>query len=142
MATPITKHRRLAAFFRCATVSIVLLASPSVYSHAAKDHDGTKKTFVKQVAADGIEEDCMLVRSGVSLGYTFEANQALRFNLHYHIKSEGKTVYEQGPALAKTHPEGNSYSPSANRVMCLMWENKTAEQVRLEYSHWLYTRAD
>ena len=65
-----------------------------------------------------IHEECVEMRPGDRLEYTFEATMPLAFNIHYH---EGKAVV-MPISRDSTRTEAGIYAPSIPQTYCLMWE--------------------
>ena len=62
--------------------------------------------------------------------FRFEAEEALEFNLHYHL--EGETIFDQQPKILQTYM-GN-FTPKENAgYYCLMWGNPAEKSVSLNF---------
>ncbi|MEP5766609.1 MAG: hypothetical protein ABJ308_18570 [Halieaceae bacterium] len=81
------------------------------------------------IAPGAIEEPCYPMQKTDRLEFSFSADQALDFNLHYH-DDEGVSFPLNFKAVQ--HKEGVFIAPEP-QTYCLMWTNKQAEPVKLEY---------
>lgn len=76
-------------------------------------------------------EKCMAVTSKQKLEYQFTTSKPVNFNIHFHV---GDAVYYP-VKRDKTTGEADRFQPTkAKEDYCLMWENKTSEDVSLTYS--------
>lgn len=76
-------------------------------------------------------EKCMAVTAAQKLEYQFTTSKPVNFNIHFHV---GDAVYYP-VKRDKTTGEADRFQPTkAKEDYCLMWENKTSEDVELKYS--------
>ena len=73
-------------------------------------------------------ERCVELRTSWRLSYGFNTPAPVRFNLHYHDRSDHFPVPEQ--ELDQFEGE---YTAEQAQVYCLQWGNPGAQPVRLEY---------
>ena len=73
-------------------------------------------------------ERCVELRTSWRLSYGFNTPAPVRFNLHYHDRSDHFPVPEQ--ELDQFEGE---YTAEQAQVYCLQWGNPGAHPVRLEY---------
>jgi hypothetical protein len=80
------------------------------------------------------EEPCIPLEAGDRLEYEFRASAPLDFNLHYHETE----VFYPVDVTDVTAREGSYVAPFA-QTYCLMWTNKQAHPVDLEYRYRTYS---
>lgn len=114
----------------------LLSSSPVVSSqlHDAISVSVDAEPITKNIAAGGIHEECALVRSYHRLAYQFQTTAETEFNLHYHSADKADVTYLFGPAPVQNQPHNNFYVAPTSKVICFMWENKSAQTIRLDYS--------
>lgn len=85
----------------------------------------------------GIEEPCFAMSRGDRLDYQFSAGASLDFNLHYHAD---EVVFPED--LKDVEAREGSFVAPATGSYCLMWTNKQATPVDLEYRYRVYTEKE
>jgi hypothetical protein len=82
------------------------------------------------VAPSKFAEVCGPLRKGQSVEWSFEADAAMDFNIHYH---QGKKVMfpAKQSAVAKG---GGTLAVVSDQDYCWMWTNKSAAEVTLKLS--------
>lgn len=83
----------------------------------------------KSLAAGKIHEECMMLKPGQKLEYSFAASAELNFNIHYH---KGEDVAY--PVRKKSASENATFAATREEDYCLMWTNESKSPVNLEYS--------
>lgn len=81
------------------------------------------------IASKDIHEDCRKLEVGSVLHYSFEADQALDFNIHYHDDS-GVTMPVD---LAGITARQGAFEAEIDQTYCLMWTSLSAEDTELRY---------
>lgn len=76
-------------------------------------------------------ERCLQLTPGDILTYTFEADQPVAFDLHYH--AYGLMHYALGAYT--TTSETRTYRPRSIQTYCLSWQNPGHEAIRLSWGH-------
>jgi len=87
-----------------------------------------------EISPGKFHEPCMSLRRGETLSYQFNADQPLEFNLHYH---PGEKVEYPIPVMLMEEGKG-TFKPGSDFTYCLMWQNRTTENVRMSFS-WFVT---
>jgi len=85
----------------------------------------------KVISANDIHEDCAKAMPGQKIVYSFEASMPVDFNIHFH--EAGKVnygVFEPGASRM----DESTYVIEKEQYYCLMWTNKNAADVRLDYT--------
>ena len=85
------------------------------------------------IKAGAIEEPCFHLDRDWRLEVEFTASAPLDFNIHYH--EDG--VHFPADLRAVSEWEGRYVAP-APRTYCLMWTNKQAMSVELDYRYRIY----
>jgi hypothetical protein len=81
--------------------------------------------------AEDFHELCIELTPRQRIAYEFRTSASVDFNIHFHTGD--KVDY---PLLRKgLRSLASSFTPTRPDHYCLMWENKTAKPVRLEYSY-------
>jgi hypothetical protein len=119
-----------AGIFAAASLTALSAAAQKPADKAsAKAPEPPKPTVIKPAKA---YEVCALLSSAQRLEYTFSTNKPVDFNIHYH---KGETAYYP-VKRAKTKGEADRFTPATGRSdYCMMWENKSTEDVELTYSY-------
>jgi hypothetical protein len=79
------------------------------------------------IAPGQFAEACGKLAKGEAIAWRFDADQALAFNIHYHV---GKTV--EYPARLDAARQGDgTLAVALDRDYCWMWTNKTATPAKL-----------
>lgn len=103
-------------------------ATLSLAMSAGAQTEESKPTIIKP---GKFAEKCMAVTAAQKLEYQFTASKPVNFNIHFHV---GDAVYYP-VKREKTTAEADRFQPTkAKEDYCLMWENKTSEDVELKYS--------
>jgi hypothetical protein len=76
-------------------------------------------------------EDCIQLKPGDSLIYSFRTSDPVDFNIHYH--ENGKIYYPV--SRKKIADEKGKYTSGKKQFYCLMWTNRQKEPVSLTYSY-------
>lgn len=106
-----------------ALASAALLATTASWAQSEP-----KPTVIKP---GKFHEKCMAVTAAQKLEYQFTSSKPVNFNIHFHV---GDAVYYP-VKRDKTTREADRFQPTkAKEDYCLMWENKTSEDVELSYS--------
>lgn len=86
-------------------------------------------TGVKQIAGSSFHEECLNLRPGQALAYSFESAQPVQFNIHYHEGEEALyPVSKEGISGLK-----GTFRPAKSRNYCFMWSNSQSKPVKLSY---------
>ena len=78
---------------------------------------------------ESAHEECVNLRKGESIEYTFKTDQHVAFNIHYHAD---KSV-EYPIQVEDTNGETGTIQADAKRRYCFMWDNQGAGDVGLSY---------
>ena len=78
----------------------------------------------------GGHEECLELRAGQELKYSFTSNAPLDFNIHYHAGEE--VFYPVKRDGSKK--EGGTFKPETKQEYCLMWTNAAKKAAKLKYS--------
>lgn len=70
------------------------------------------------IAPYGIHQECLALASGERIGYRFNAQQPVAFNVHFH---EGNTVIMPVDVKA-TIEESGDFTADRKQTYCLTWE--------------------
>ena len=73
-------------------------------------------------------ERCVELRTGETLAYEFSTPAPVRFNLHYHDRTDHFPIPEQELKQLKSE-----FTAEQAQVYCLQWGNVGDDPVRLEY---------
>lgn len=84
-----------------------------------------------EIAPSKAYEDCLEMKLGDSLVYSFEASKPLDFNLHCHEGSEVVCPVEKAGITSLS----STFIADRDQYFCLMWTNPNKEAVRLNYSY-------
>jgi len=96
----------------------------------AADETVTSESGSVEISPGKFHEPCMSLRRGDTLRYQFNADQPLEFNLHYH---PGGNVEYPIPVMLMEEGKG-TFKPGSDFTYCLMWQNRTTENVRMSFS--------
>ncbi len=133
MTTPTRPHtpmprlgRRVLARAGCA----VLVSASVAHAELIAIAWNTSQRFERKlsIAPGKFAEVCGALQPGHSVGWRFDADGALNFNIHYHV---GKDVHYPARADAVRSQHGELAVP-APQDYCWMWTNKTAGVVALQ----------
>lgn len=78
----------------------------------------------------GGHEECLELRAGQELKYSFTSNAPLDFNVHYHVGEE--VFYPVKKDDSKK--EDGTFKPETKQEYCLMWTNAAKKAAKLKYS--------
>lgn len=104
------------------------LASLLSLNASAADKAGVGKDVV--LKGKGGHEECLKLKKGQELHYSFHANVAVDFNIHYHAGESVQYPVKKGGS--RRHEA--SFQADSDREYCLMWENKGIEKAKLHYA--------
>ena len=83
----------------------------------------------KTLAPGKVHEECMTLDKSQQIDFSYTADFAVGFNLHYHV---GKEVFfpvqQEGKSEFKSH-----FKPSSKQDYCLMWTNAATHPVLIRY---------
>ena len=96
----------LAAFPLCACTTALVTA------------DAPKKVHGHPLPPYEWLEECLQLKPGDRVEFTFESTEPVDFNIHYH---EGSAVV-MPVVREKTRADAGIYAPSTAQGYCLMWE--------------------
>jgi hypothetical protein len=85
------------------------------------------------LAGGGFSELCGALKPGQSVSWSFESDQPLNVNIHYH---EGKAVHYPVRAEQVRSRQG-TLAVDAAQDYCWMWSNKSGADARLRVQLWL-----
>lgn len=127
--------RNSAVIVRRLAIGLVVLGltAPTWAQKPAEAKADSKSTEPKPtvIKPGKIHEKCMAVTSAQKLEYQFTASKPVNFNIHFHV---GDAVYYP-VKRDKTTSAADRFQPTkAKEDYCLMWENKTSEDVEVTYS--------
>ncbi|MBL8516169.1 MAG: hypothetical protein JNM76_04275 [Betaproteobacteria bacterium] len=112
-----------------ALIGTLLCAALPVLAQKPADAKAEAKPTV--IKAGKMFEKCLAVTSAQKLEYQFTTTKPVNFNIHFHV---GDSVYYP-VKRNKTTGEADRFQPTkAKEDYCLMWENKTSEDIDLTWS--------
>jgi hypothetical protein len=83
--------------------------------------------FTHTILPRQIAEECFALPAGQTIGYAFEATGPVDFNIHFH---RGNDVFY--PVQAdQVRRSDNRFTASSTEEFCLMWTNRSAQEVTL-----------
>jgi len=96
-----------------------------IFSNLATANEETSTTIFPYKS----KEKCFLLKAGEKVSFSFNANLAVNFNLHFH---QGKQVnypikYQMVKTLFK------DYTSESENTYCLMWKNSKSHKIQLTY---------
>lgn len=83
------------------------------------------------IAPSRVHEDCMEIKKGERLVYSFQASQPLSFNLHYHDDSHITYAIEK----ENVRESSGTYRAEKDQYYCLMWTNPQKEEAQITYTY-------
>jgi hypothetical protein len=123
--------KRRSGFVIRGVATCMVLAGFSASAWAQKPADAKAEPKPAVIKPGKFHEKCMAVTAAQKLEYQFTASKPVNFNIHFHV---GDAVYYP-VKRDKTMGEADRFQPTkAKEDYCLMWENKTSEEVELKYS--------
>ena len=121
------------SFLIASVIIFVIAYNAEKYYEGQMPHKLTQETrdelIVKIPSGQGYET-CLSLQKTKKLEYSFEAEEALEFNLHYHL--EGETIFDQHPKMLQTYM-GNFTPKEDAGYYCLMWGNPAEKPVSLNF---------
>lgn len=123
--------KRNSGFAVRGVVAGMVLLGCAAAALAQKPADAKAEPKPEMIKPGKIYEKCMAVTAAQKLEYEFTTSKPVNFNIHFHV---GDAVYYP-VKRDKTTREADRFQPTkAKEDYCLMWENKTSEEVELKYS--------
>ena len=114
-----------------AAVAGIVFFLPATEPVPAAGHDSAAQSEELVLSPGRVHEICLQLTPANEWRYTFTATGKLNFNLHYH--EDGVTLFPfADQPLASVE---SSYQPPVPQTYCLMWTNKTLEDVDLKISY-------
>jgi hypothetical protein len=109
---------------RKALVQVLLLLAGPVFAANALEGPAELET---ELQPKGIEELCVELAAGETVGYWFESSAPLDFNVHWH---RGKQVHYPVKRDRVRRLEGRFRAREA-QTYCLMWTSRAAKPLTL-----------
>jgi hypothetical protein len=100
----------------------------AVVGCATETIDGPKQVTALALSPYAIQEECAKLAPGDRLEYTFSADAAVKFNVHYH---DGPAIVEP-ISRAGIREDAGVFAPVLAQDYCLMWE-AGAQPANLDY---------
>lgn len=94
-----------------------------------------KDKTVETIGPSRIHEDCLELLPGHVLEYSFEATEAINFNIHYH--EDHNVLYVVSKDAVATAQGG--FQSEKKHHYCLMWTNPNKKPVTLNYHYGIRT---
>lgn len=83
-----------------------------------------------------VYEDCFAVEKGSRIKLSFNADDTLKFNIHYHDGKEVVYIYPK----AKTDNLSLNYKARIGEKYCLMWHSRSKAPIKLDYQYEILTK--
>ena len=111
--------------FKLAT-AVLLISTLTVIFMTA---EATPSKVEKTLAPGKVHEECMILDKSQQIDFSYKADFAVSFNLHYHV---GREVFFPIQQQAKSEFKSN-FKPSSKQDYCLMWTNTATHPVVIRY---------
>ena len=108
--------------------ALTALAAALVVSACAAEPErlvAAKVVAGLELAPYAIHEECIALRAGQRIGYRFNVEPAIAFNIHYH--EAGAVILPLDEK--RTRGEDGDFTADREQVYCLMWEADAAAAV-------------
>jgi hypothetical protein len=109
-------------------LSILFLVFILAGCSSMQTRDQTQTVTIESAAHP--HEECMEMKPGDMLSYSFKTSRPVDFNVHYH---EGSDILYPISQKAVSGGEG-SYRAEREQIYCLMWTSTRQEPVALTYT--------
>jgi hypothetical protein len=86
----------------------------------------------------GGHEECLKLKKGQELHYSFHSKLPVVFNIRYQAGEGSEYPVKRGASRR----QNARFEADADREYCLMWENQSIEKTRLNYSLKMGGRAE
>ncbi len=85
-------------------------------------------------------EECMELKPGRIMRYSFSSDKPVEFNVHYHAEDGiHYPVLEKGinKSEGMVDPEKHHYHMKEQEFYCLMWDNHNHESVNISFTYFI-----
>lgn len=129
IVTGLVKPRQVAHLLP-AFVLLVGIGAPSTSLASVRDirFDQEKRHVMSETIAPGKAlELCGEMQNGAHVGWRFDSDKALDFNIHFHV---GKEVQYSNKLKARKNAAGR-LDVNQDQTYCWMWSNRSLHQAKL-----------
>ena len=124
----ITNKFIITVFGLASIVAILALVDSQILNQAISNV--VDKKYVYTVGANRLHEECFPMKAGERLTFSFQSNEVIDFNIHYH--NQNKVHYplkiDRITELEKT------VKVTENFDYCLMWKNNQNRMTTISYN--------
>ena len=118
----------IAAFGLTSIVAISALAD-SLTPNQVRSNVADKK-YVHAIAAGRLHEECFPMEAGEQVTFSFQSNEIVNFNIHYHKKH--KVLYSI--KIDKITKREKTVQVTEKTVYCLTWKNNQKRTATVSYN--------
>jgi hypothetical protein len=113
-------------------VALLLLATVPMVASAAQG-DKLKKEISVTIKPGKVHEECVELKSGMTVAYRFKASKPVPFNIHFHSGTGKDEKVEYPVKLDQVDVAEDVLKVTADQHYCWMWSNKrvTTESVTI-----------
>ena len=110
----------------------LVLAAVSMITSAAEG-EKLKKEISVTIKPGKVHEECVELKSGMSVAYRFKASKPVPFNIHFHAGTGKDEKVEYAVKMDKADAAEDVLRVTADQHYCWMWSNKrvTTESVTI-----------
>jgi hypothetical protein len=113
-------------------VALLLFAVTPMITSAAEG-EKLKKEISVTIKPGKVHEECVELKSGMTVAYRFKASKPVPFNIHFHAGAGKDEKVEYPVKMDQTEAAEDVLRVTADQHYCWMWSNKrvTTESVTI-----------